>query len=272
MLLIIAMMEEMAIPQADRRRLLKQMEIAENYQKSRHADHCAQNSNCVTHCTTFALSDPNCAEHYSKCCEQHTFMCFDCINIIRTLDEIKQNIDKISDPDLYAELKYDFENASEHIIEWSRHNLRSAQQNYEKTKIISAMTMDEAFCTCDWGQKILPQEYRESQKKYFGKKGMSVFVGSFVWKSIPASNLVDNVAINTTSTRSFSTESYILALTNASQTEIDTLSAGEIILKQFHTDYPHIKKLHKRTDNAGNFSSHGTPEAERVVAQRVSFE
>ncbi len=69
----------------------------------------------------------------------------------------------------------------------------------------------------------------------------------------------------------FSTESYILALTKASQTEIDTLSAGEIILKQFHVDYPHINKLHKRTDNASNFSSHATPEAEKVICQRVSF-
>jgi hypothetical protein len=63
----------------------------------------------------------------------------------------------------------------------------------------------------------------------------------------------------------------ILALTNASQTEIDKLSAGEIILKQFQADYPHIKKLHKFTDNAGNFSSHGTPEAEKVICQSVSF-
>ncbi|CAF5072638.1 unnamed protein product, partial [Rotaria sp. Silwood1] len=58
----------------------------------------------------------------------------------------------------------------------------------------------------------------------------------------------------------------VVALTNAAQTEIDTLSAGELILKQFRADYPHIKKLHKRTDNAGNFSSHGTPEAERVIS------
>ena len=75
----------------------------------------------------------------------------------------------------------------------------------------------------------------------------------------------------TSSTRSFATESYTVRLTNASQAEIDTLSAGEIILKQFQADYSHIKALHKRTDNAGNFSSHGTPEAERVTYQRVSF-
>ena len=264
------MVEEMAIPQADRRRLLKQMEMAENYQKSRHTGHCIANSNCTSHCTTFALSDPNCAEHYSNCSQEHMSICSECSNIIRTLDEIKENVDKISDPDLHAEVKYDFENAAEHIIEWSRHNIRSAQQDHEKTKIISKMEVDEAFCTFDWGQKILPQEHRESQKKYFGKKGMSVFIGSFVWKNKSTSPVENDTTTNTSSTRSLATESYIVALTNASQTEIDTLSAGEIILKQFQADYPHIKTLHKRTDNAGNFSSHGTPEAERVICQRVS--
>ena len=134
------------------------------------------------------------------------------------------------------------------------------------------MGINEAFCTFDWGQKILPQEYRESQKKYFGKKGMSILVGSFVWKEGSPSVVID-VAANTSNSSAsiFSTASYILAITNASQTEIDTLSAGEIILKQFKDDYSHIEKLHKRTDNASNFSSHATPEAEKLICDRVCF-
>ncbi|CAF3292691.1 unnamed protein product [Rotaria sp. Silwood2] len=134
------------------------------------------------------------------------------------------------------------------------------------------MGTDEAFSTFDWGQKILPQEYRESQKKYFGKKGMSVFIGSFVWKNDSLSSSVADSAIATSSTSTFSTQSYVVALTNAAQTEIDTLSAGEFILKQFRADYPHIKKLHKRTDNASNFSSHGTPEAEKVICKRLGID
>ena len=103
------------------------------------------------------------------------------------------------------------------------------------------MEIDEAFCTFDWGQKILSQGYRESQKKYFGKKGMPVFVGSFVWKEESPSAVIDIAEpTNNSSVLVFSTASYILALTNASQTEIDTLNAGEIVLKQFKDDYWHI--------------------------------
>ncbi|CAF5030953.1 unnamed protein product, partial [Rotaria sp. Silwood1] len=133
------------------------------------------------------------------------------------------------------------------------------------------MDDDEAFCTFDWGQKILPQEHREAQSAYFGKKGMSVLVGSFVWKD-SAQRLASTATTTTSlSSRTYSTESYIVAITNAAQTELDTLSAGEIITKQFKIDYPHIKKLHKRTDNAGNFSSHATPEAEKLICERLGI-
>ena len=40
----------------------------------------------------------------------------------------------MTNPNLQAEAKYDFENASEHTIEWTRHNLRAAQQDFEKKK------------------------------------------------------------------------------------------------------------------------------------------
>ena len=101
---------------------------------------------------------------------------------------------------------------------------------------------------------------------------MSVFVGSFVWKEGSPSAVIDIAATtNNSSVPVFSTASYILALTNASQTAIDTLSAGEIVLKQFQDDYWHIKRLHKRTGNASNFSSHATPEAEIVICERVSL-
>jgi hypothetical protein len=101
---------------------------------------------------------------------------------------------------------------------------------------------------------------------------MSILVYSFVWKKGSSSVVIDTVSTTSTSSASvFFTESYILALTNASQTEIDTLSFDEIILKQFKTDYPHIKKLHKQADNVSNFSSHATPECKKVICERVSF-
>ena len=137
----------------------------------------------------------------------------------------------MTNPDSQAEAKYDFENASEHIIEWLRHNLHAAQQDFEKKKIIPEMEIDEAFGTFDWDQKILPQEYRELQKKYFGKKGMSVFIGSFVWKDSLLSSTVNASAAPTSSAYGlFYTVLYCCNNKRYSE-DINTLSAGELILQ-----------------------------------------
>ena len=270
LLLLLDIVETMPIPQADRKRLIKQIDMAEQYQKIRHIGHCSDDADCITHCTTFGLSDSKCAEHHSNCSHVHTSHYPDSINIIVTLDEINQKIQKIVDKDLEHEAKFDFENASEHIIEWSRHNLLAARQDTEKKSTILQMDEDEAFCTFDWRQKILPQKHREAQTTYFGKKGMSIFVSSFVWK-----NQVPRLTSTSTTTTSvspltYSTESYIVAITHAAQTELDPLIASEFITKQFKTDHPHVKKLHKRTGNADNFSSHPTPEVEKVICELVS--
>jgi hypothetical protein len=79
---------------------------------------------------------------------------------------------------------------------------------------------------------------------YFGTTGMSLLMGSFVPKDqVP----VLSAASTTTTSLSapiFTIHSYIVILTDAAQAELDSLSAGESIAKQFKTEYPHIKKLH----------------------------
>ena len=135
--------------------------MGEQYQKIKRTGHCFDDADCITHCTIFGLSDSKHAEYYSNCNHTHTAHCPDCINIIITLDEISQQIPKVGNKDFEREARFDFENASEHIVEWSHHNLRAARQDTEKKSIISQMEEDEAFCTFDWGQKILPQKHRE---------------------------------------------------------------------------------------------------------------
>ena len=102
---------------------------------------------------------------------------------------------------------------------------------------------------------------------------MSLLVGSFVWNRGHIASFISTTAPNNAGAVPnplFCTESYILALTSAAQTELDTLSASEIILKQFKEDNPRINTIYKRTDNASNFSSNATPEIEKLICDRVS--
>ena len=200
--------KSMPISQADRKRLFKQIDMAEQYQKIRHSGHCSDGAECDTHCIMFGLSELKCAQHFSHCNHAHSSHCSDCMNIIAALDKISQHIEKITDKKIAQEAKFDFENASEHTIEWLRHNLRAARQDCEKKFIISQMEEDKAFCTFDWGQKILPQKYREAQCAYFGKKEMSVLVDSLIWNDSTA-NLANTAATTTSlSPPSYCTESY----------------------------------------------------------------
>ena len=266
---ILDIVVNLPIPQADRKRLKKQIDLAELYQKINHMGHCLDDVDCVTHCTRFGLSDPSCPNQYIDCTRQHETICKDCLNVILTLDEVEEKIKGIHDEELRREVAYDFENSVQHIHEWFRHNVRASQQSHQKVKIISSMLFNEAFATFDWAQKVLPQEHREGQSSYFGKSGMSLLIGSFLWKEkgIVSSNG------DTPNEKSavLRTQSYILALTTATQSELDTLSASEIILRQFKEDNPFIDAMYKRTDNASNFSSNSTPEVEKLICDRVSY-
>ena len=114
--------------------------------------HCFDDADCLTHCTRFGLSDLSCANQYIDCTRQHEVICKDCLNIIVTLDEIEDRIKHIHNEELKREAAYDFDNSVQHIHEWFRHNVRAAQQNHEKVRIICNMPFNVAFATFDWAR------------------------------------------------------------------------------------------------------------------------
>jgi hypothetical protein len=104
----------------------------------------------------------------------------DCASLINMLDFIDQEIDQIGNNEQKNEIKYDFQQARESIIELMR-------QDSAKTKMLYQMDEKTAFLTIDWAQKVLQQKYRESQSEYFAKRGMSILVASFTFKDVDKS-------------------------------------------------------------------------------------
>ena len=107
----------MSIPQAHRKRLLKQIEIGEQYQKTIHTGHCSENADCITHFATFGLSDPKCPKQHCSCSHLHNSDCPDCITIVCTSDEFRERIETISNEEIKRKIKYDFDNESQHTEE-----------------------------------------------------------------------------------------------------------------------------------------------------------
>ena len=92
----------------------------------------------------------------------------------------------------------------------------------------------------------------------------------------------------------FISKTYMLALTACSQTELETLCRGQIILENFHVDYPHVSissplsfrhkrlifsvffvristKLIKRSDNASVPAGHCTIQCEKILSDTIGI-
>jgi hypothetical protein len=283
------MIEKFPIPQLDKKRLQQQVDLGVLYQKHAYSQHCEEHASSFCHCINCGLSDSTIKEFQSPCSIAHTERCAECDNILYSLAEIECHISNVINLEDRQEFYYDFHNATESIIELFRHIIRGVCQDNEKSKIIRGLTPDSTFTVFDWGQKIIPHRYQESQKEYYGKKGLSILVGSFVVRNSQMPTMtkpvndttaaIVNAATTTTSIidmttntvdTNYVTSTYIVALTVANQNDLDTLSATELIMEKFHKDYPYIKYVFKRSDNAGNFSSHSTAEAEYLICRKVN--
>ena len=68
-------------------------------------------------------------------------------------------------------------------IEYIKHLVRDVQQSKAKSYAFDKVDNNSAFWLCDFGQKIIPIKYCESQKEYFDKKGMTLDIDVFFYKS-----------------------------------------------------------------------------------------
>ncbi|CAF4613272.1 unnamed protein product [Rotaria socialis] len=233
------------------------LETSKLYLKSKYAVHCSEDEQTKTHCSVFALSKENDTFYSQACNHTHGTFCQDCILIAELFDQIENSIHTIVDKEARDELLYDLTLVWESIFQLMGHRIRAVQQEQQKKKYIEEMDATTAFLTVDWSQKILPQQFKEGQSSYFGKRGMSLLVGSFAFKEALSTETIS--------------KTYMLALTSCCQNEHTTLCAAQIILQQFHHDYPHIVKLIKRSDNASVLAGQSTIQCENFFSNSLGI-
>ena len=90
-------------------------EAGKRYIKVAFKMHCSDQSECATHCCTFALGNPLDTDLQQTCDHQHP----DCNDILATLDKNLDQAEKKSDP----EVLYDVRQNIDAIVEWIRHSL-----------------------------------------------------------------------------------------------------------------------------------------------------
>ena len=107
------------------------------------------------------------------------------------------------------------------------------------------MDHETAFWLKDFCQKLLPVKFREGQKDYFGKKGLSLHVDVFIVKN-------EDV---------FRKHVYFTCLQQCDQGMTDVLELADIVLDKFKEDEPTISKLFTKSDNADCYHASLVPEA-----------
>ena len=63
-----------------------------------------------------------------------------------------------------------------------KYQVRDAQQKKAKSDVFNDLDKSSAFWLRDFAQKVLPVKFREGQREYFGKRGISLHVDVFFVK------------------------------------------------------------------------------------------
>ena len=133
------------------------------------------------------------------------------------------------------DIMYDINIAITNIQEYINHVMRNSQQKKAKAAAFQKLDQTSALWLKDFAQKILPIKFREGQKDYFGKKGMSLHVDVFFVRKEEL--LVKHV--------------YLTVIYRCEQNTSSIISIADIFLNEFKVDEPDVKKLFTKYDNAG---------------------
>ena len=173
-------------------RLKEQLHNGRNYSKLDFKTHILNKSRVADHCSTYALSDLENSSWCRKCDHDHDeeYMvpqnipryievfcycrCDACLALresllcLRSLVEEDTNITE----DIRQRLIYRLNHHSELVDDWKKHLLRTVHQDCARTKVLEMLDHKSVFLIADWAMKWLPTKYRESQRDFFGKRGL----------------------------------------------------------------------------------------------------
>ncbi|KAK3085974.1 hypothetical protein FSP39_011508, partial [Pinctada imbricata] len=203
--------------------------------------HISRSSEVADHCCSFALSDTTCNSEYSRTCDHnHHQSCLECENVSKAIALINEAAVEVcfEDEDQKDEIQYILQQSTKAVYEWKQHILRTMNQDRARQSVMDSLQPDEALLERDWAMKFLPMEYRESQSKWFAKRGLSWHIGVVSMKEDEYQNITIVHIFDSTS-------------------QDATLSACilENTLKYIKDESSQIKKVYVRSDNAGCFHS-----------------
>ena len=162
-----------------RKDLTVSLERGKRYLKTQFRLNFCDDSPVRSHNIAFGLSDPQNISFQKTNSNDLDRTCDDCNNILFVMEAVQKIVNENSEN---QELQYDIEVAIEAIFDYIKHLMRDAQQKNAKEFAFSHISETVGFWLKDFSQKVLPVKFREGQKDYYGRRGMSLHIDVFFTK------------------------------------------------------------------------------------------
>lgn len=236
------------------------------------------------HCSTFALSDSNEKAWQQKCDHFHADRCDRCELLNETFYAIELCIGEVNNLTIRERLLHRLQFHAKTIREWKAHQLRVVHQDRARATLLKNLDAETVFIYIDWAMKWLPMQYREAQRDFFAKRGLSWHVSYVIRKSNPdlslqlpivsqsfsshqpissvgASGLRSKLQLlpslpEPPSPSSYEHKTFIHSFDQCKQNGKTVLSIVHDLFTRLKRELPGVKYAHLRADNAGCY--HGS--------------
>ena len=217
------------------------LKAGKRYLKTDYKTHTGSKERCKDHCTTFSLSDPNNSDYSSSCNHERDLSCDECAPLTCLVENIDEKLNDKNVPlpeEQRARSQYDHKQATNSILSWKAHLVRTLVQGKAKQDILTNLYKESTLLIMDWAMKFLPMKFRERMDDFYGKRRRSWHVTCSIKR---ASEDEDRVEVDT----------FVHIFDSCTQDWFSVASVVEHVLSVIKMEDPSITKFFQRSDNAG---------------------
>ena len=217
------------------------LKAGKRYLKTDYKTHTGSKERCKDHCTTFSLSDPNNSDYSSSCNHEHELSCHECSRLTCLVEKIDEKLNDKNVPlteEQRARSQYDHKQATNSILLWKAHLLRTVVQEKAKQDVLTNLNKESTLLIMDWATKFLPMKFRERMDDFFGKRGRNLHVTCSIKR---VSEDEDRVEVDI----------FVHIFDSCTQDWFSVASIVEHVLSVIRMEDPSITKFFLRSDNAG---------------------
>lgn len=172
---------------------------------------------------------------------EHTTKCDRCDIFPSTLREIYSVLKDVKcTVEEREEMEYIISQSVKNIESWKAHLLRSINQDSARHEILESTYENSVLLVSDWAMKYLPRKYRESQRDWFGKRGIPWHI---------------TVAIRKCSDNDIQMLTIVHIFKKCTQDGPAVVAIFDDVLKQLKTALPELASVYMKQDNAGCYHS-----------------